>query len=38
MQVRYEIKAIVIVLYLHEVAQRSKVVAQMKMPGGADTA
>ena len=38
MQVRYEIEAVVVVLYLYEVAQRSEVVAEVKVAGGADTA
>ena len=37
MQVRYEIEAVVVVLYLYEV-ERSEVVAEVKVAGGADTA
>lgn len=38
MQVRYEIEAVIVVLYLYEVAKRSEVVAEVKVAGGADTA
>lgn len=38
MKVRYEIEAVVVILYLYEIAQRSEVVAEMKMACGTDTA